>query len=120
MGRILNEGIENQDNKRLEAFTSSGASSKTAWLYGSLSKQSLSYLAYAAYRSDVLLRETAIVGLVGGSGLGWQLTESLSSFNWAEVILIIICFICLTLSGEAISEYLRNHFSDRSLENYDI
>ena len=34
-----------------------------------LSPASQRYLAYAAYRSDVILRDTAVVGLVG-AGLG--------------------------------------------------
>ena len=36
-----------------------------------------SHHAYGAYRGDVILRETVVVGLIGGSGLGWQLLESL-------------------------------------------
>ncbi len=78
-----------------------------AWLYGQLSPQSTSYLAYSSYRTDVLMRETAIVGVVGGVGLGWQLQESLSSFNWAQVLLVTATYSTFTLIGEAISENAR-------------
>ena len=65
---------------------------QSATLFGILSPKSKSYLAYASYRTDVLLRETAIVGVVGGIGLGWQLQDSLSSFDWAQVAAISTTF----------------------------
>ena len=67
----------------LTSIQSIGTNSSIAWIYGLMSKESHGYLAYAAYRTDVLLRETALLGAVGGVGLGWQLQESLGSFAWA-------------------------------------
>ncbi len=72
-----------------------------------MSLQSNSYLTYSLYRIDVILRETIVVGTVGGVGLGWQLKESLSSFAWEEVLLITITFISITLIGETFSEKLQ-------------
>ncbi len=103
MGRLLKEGIESQNNDQHIAIYSSGTSNNMAWLYGNFTPQSKSYLAYGAYRTDVILRETAIVGVVGGAGLGWQLQESLSSFDWPQVVLITAAYAALTLIGEAIS-----------------
>jgi phosphonate transport system permease protein len=85
-----------------------GSSERISWLYGLLSPQSPSYLAYGAYRSDVILRETVVVGVIGGSGLGWQLLESLSSFHWAAVVLVLCCYCVLTISGEALSDRCRS------------
>ena len=110
MGRLLKENLDQQSNSLFNAIKSSGTTNQIAWLYGKLTLQSKSYLAYATYRTDVLLRETATVGIVGGIGLGWQLQESISSFAWAEVILITITFISLTLIGELISQ--------KTLENW--
>ena len=110
LGRLLNENINNQNNLLFNAIKSSGATTQISWLYGKLSPQSKSYLAFAAYRTDVLLRETAVVGVVGGVGLGWQLQESLSSFNWAQVIVITIAFTTLTLIGELISDKIHAYW----------
>ncbi len=106
MGRLLKEGIDNQTDRKWHAMKATGAGPSASWLYGYMSSQSPSYLAYASYRTDVLLRETAVVGLIGGTGLGWQLIESLSSFNWAEVTVLIILYSSITLVGESISDYL--------------
>jgi len=110
MGRLLKEGLEEQGNSCWKALQSSGAGAHSSWLYGCLSAQSPSYLAYAAYRTDVILRETVVVGLVGGTGLGWQLIESLGSFNWAQVILLLIVFATITLTGESLSDYTRHRW----------
>ena len=95
MGRLLKEGIDQQGKNISEAINCIGANPQTTWLYGCLSKQSSSYLAYGAYRTDVILRETAVVGMVGGTGLGWQIREALSSFDWAQVSVLIVIYILI-------------------------
>lgn len=107
MGRLLLEGLQQQSGQRQEALRAMGSSERMSWLYGLLSPQSPSYLAYGAYRSDVILRETVVVGVIGGSGLGWQLLESLSSFHWAAVVLVLCCYCALTISGESLSDRCR-------------
>ncbi|ABI45738.1 phosphonate ABC transporter [Synechococcus sp. CC9311] len=108
MGRLLLEGLQQQSGQRQEALRAMGSSERMSWLYGLLSPQSPSYLAYGAYRSDVILRETVVVGVIGGSGLGWQLLESLSSFHWAAVVLVLCCYCALTISGESLSDSFRS------------
>lgn len=110
MGRLLSEGLAQQSPSLETAIQATGAGPRQAWLFGQLSPQSRAYLAYSAYRTDVILRETVVVGLVGGTGLGWMLIESLSSFHWAAVVLLITVFACLTLAGEAISNRLRQQW----------
>jgi phosphonate transport system permease protein len=110
LGRLLREGLDQQDQRRHQAMTVAGADSASSWLYGQLAPQSRAYLAYGAYRADVILRETIVVGLVGGTGLGWALIESLSSFHWAAVWLLIGAFSLLTLTGEALSDRQRQRW----------
>ncbi len=110
MGRLLKDNLSQQNNSLFNAVKSVGAIDQISWLYGKLSPQSKSYLAFSAYRTDVLLRETALVGAVGGIGLGWQLQESLSSFNWAEVAVITFTFITLTLIGESLSDKTQEYW----------
>ena len=113
MGRLLVEGLDQESPDRELAIKATGAGPRQAWMLGRLSRQSRSYLAYGAYRTDVILRETVVVGLVGGTGLGWMLIESLSSFHWAAVILLLGCFALLTLAGEWASDALRDHWLRR-------
>ncbi|GCE65503.1 phosphonate ABC transporter [cyanobiont of Ornithocercus magnificus] len=114
MGRFLGESLDNVRPVYQQVLGVSGARQHQAWLYGSLVPEAPLYLAYGAQRMDAILRETAIVGLVAGSGLGRQLVESLSFFAWSEVTLLLLVFTILTLSGELISEWARPQWQGQS------
>ena len=117
LGRLLKQNIDIQDTTIFTGIKATGTNSQLAWLYGKMSLQSNSYLAYSLYRTDVILRETIVVGAVGGVGLGWQLKESLSSFAWEEVLLITATFISITLIGETLSEKLQRRLLNKQSNN---
>ena len=59
-----------------------------------------------------------IIGAVGGVGLGWQLQESLSSFDWAQVIIITTTFSLLTMSGEFLFNISQNYWLKNTTNNF--
>ncbi len=106
--KLLFTNLNNQDKRNYIAMKSLGISKKTSWLLGLFSQQAKSYLAYCAYRSDIIIRETAIVGVIGSVGLGWQLQESLSSFAWQEVTMVLIAYSSIAIVGELINGKIKN------------
>ena len=104
MGRVLIRDVRETGFGSAQILERSGATARMSWLYGPLTEVSRSYLAYASYRCDVILRDTVVVGLVGSAGLGWQLIDALSSFHWWLVAWLVLAFIVLTLTGEAVTE----------------
>ena len=107
LGRLLLEGVEAAGPEREEALRCSGSGARLALLYGRFSGLARSYLAYGAYRADVILRETVVVGLVAGTGLGSQLRESLSAFAFDQLALLLGAYALLTLVGEDLSDRAR-------------
>ena len=101
--KLLNNNLNQIDKREYNAIKSLGASKRISWLYGLFIKQSKSYLAYCAYRADIIIRETAIVGVIGSIGLGWQLRESLSSFAWEEVLITLFTYSLIAIIGELIN-----------------
>jgi len=109
--RLLNRNL-NEINKDLyKGMISFGSSRRVSWIYGLFSMQSKSYLAYCSYRSEIIIRETAIVGIIGGTGLGWQLSESLSSFAWEEVFIILIAYSSIAMVGEILNGKIKSNFN---------
>ena len=106
--KLLFTNLDSQDKRNYIAMKSLGISKKTSWLLGLFSQQAKSYLAYCAYRSDIIIRETAIVGVIGSVGLGWQLQESLSSFAWQEVTIVLIAYSSIAIVGELINGKIKN------------
>ncbi len=106
--KLLFTNLDSQDKRNYIAMKSLGISKKTSWLLGLFSQQSKSYLAYCAYRSDIIIRETAIVGVIGSVGLGWQLQESLSSFAWQEVTTVLLAYSSIAIIGELINGKIKD------------
>ncbi|ABM71953.1 putative phosphonate ABC transporter [Prochlorococcus marinus str. MIT 9515] len=109
--KLLLENLHNQDKKEYIAMKSIGVSKRSSWLYGIFVKQARSYLAYCAYRSDIIIRETAILGIIGSVGLGWQLQESLSSFAWEEVLIILFSYSSIAILGELINGKIKSNLA---------
>ncbi len=108
LGRLLLEGVEEVPSGPREALERMGSGSRLGLLYGSFSAVARSYLAYGAYRADVMLRETVVVGLVGATGLGSLLLESLTAFAWDQLLALVVVYATLTLLGEELSDRLRH------------
>ena len=107
LGRLLAEGLADASPALERALAAAGVGPRLALLYGRYPAIARPYLAYGAYRADVLLRETVVVGLVGATGLGSQLLESLSSFAWEQLLALVAVYALLTLAGEELSDRLR-------------
>ena len=106
--KLLLTNLNNQDKKEYFAIKSLGVTKRNSWLFGLFVKQARSYLGYCAYRSDIIIRETAILGVLGSIGLGWQLKESLSSFAWEEVLIILFTYSLIAIIGEIINGKIKN------------
>ena len=115
MGRVLIQDIRETGFGSARILERSGATVRVSWLYGPLAEVSRSYLAYASYRCDVILRDTVVVGIVGSAGLGWQLIDALSSFHWWLVAWLVLAFIVLTLCGETITEQLQQRLNCKAV-----
>lgn len=107
LGRLLLEASDDRQAPAEIALLGAGVGPRLALLYGRFSGLARSYLAYGAYRSDVILRESVVVGLVGAAGLGTQLLESLSSFAWDQLLALLVVYALLTLVGEDLSDRAR-------------
>ena len=114
LGRLLAEALADGSTAVEQALTSGGVGPRLALLYGRYPAIARPYLAYGAYRADVLLRETVVVGLVGATGLGSQLLESLSSFAWDQLLALVAVYALLTLLGEELSDRLRRRLLQRA------
>ena len=118
LGRLLLEAAETHGGAAGSAaevaLLAGGSGPRLALLYGRFSGLASSYLAYGAYRADVILRESVVVGLVGATGLGSQLLEALSSFAWDQVGALVLAYALLTLLGEDLSDRARRRLQASS------
>ena len=107
LGRLGLEGLDALPPQPAQALRLAGGSPRQVLLMAGFNGIGRSYLSFGAYRADVILRESVVVGLVGAGGLGVVLLESLSSFAWGEVLPVLVVYAALTLVGEQLADLYR-------------
>ncbi|HEX2653284.1 MAG TPA: phosphonate ABC transporter, permease protein PhnE, partial [Xanthobacteraceae bacterium] len=61
----------------------------------------------AMFRWDINVRESAVLGLVGGGGLGMALDTALSNLYWDQVGLVLFVTFVVVIITELLTSWLR-------------
>lgn len=105
--KLLAEDIENMNASQAEAIKATG-SSWLQWINYAIQPQVMPrMIGLSVYRLDINFRESAVIGIVGGGGIGATLNTAFDryEFDTAAAILLIIIGIVMVL--EYASGYLR-------------
>jgi phosphonate transport system permease protein len=105
--KLLAEDIENMSASQAEAIKATGAN-WFQWINYAIQPQVMPrMIGLSVYRLDINFRESAVVGIVGGGGIGATLNTAFDryEFDTAAAILLIIIGIVMVL--EYFSSYLR-------------
>ena len=99
VAKLLDEDIENIGPVQAEAIRATGAN-WFQWINYAIQPQVMPrMIGLSVYRLDINFRESAVIGIVGGGGIGATLNTAFSryEFDTAAAILIIIIAIVMTL-----------------------
>ena len=107
LGRLFAEALENAPPAPESALREAGAGRTAAFAYGALPAVLPQWTAYALYRWEMNIRMAAIVGFVGGGGLGQMLYYHLSIFQQAQTATVLIALLILVVIVDAASAWLR-------------
>jgi phosphonate transport system permease protein len=106
-GKLLAEDIEDMDATQAEAVRSSGAS----WLqwinYGVQPQVMPRMIGLGLYRFDINFRESAVIGIVGGGGIGATLNTAFDRYEFSSAAAIIIIIIAIVMLCEYGSGFVR-------------
>ena len=64
-------------------------------------------LAFLLYRWEVIMRETAVLGILGIHTLGFYIDSSVAEFRFDRTLLLILATVMLNLAVDALSRGLR-------------
>jgi ABC-type phosphate/phosphonate transport system permease subunit len=65
------------------------------------------FLAIATFRWDINVRESAVLGLVGGGGLGMALDTALNNLYWDQVGLVLVVIFAIVIVAEIATAWVR-------------
>jgi len=106
-GKLLAEDIEDMEPSQAEAVRATGAS----WLqwinYGIQPQVMPRMIGLGLYRFDINFRESAVVGIVGGGGIGATLNTAFDRYEFDSAAAILLIIIGIVMLVEYSSGYLR-------------
>ena len=107
-GKFLSEAIEDARPGPIEALTAAGASPLAILLKGYWPQVMPAFLAISVFRWDINVRESAVLGLVGGGGLGMALDTALSNLYWDQAGLVLFVIFVVVIIAEVATSLLRS------------
>lgn len=105
--KLLAEDIENMSQSQAEAIRATGAS-WFQWINYAIQPQVMPrMIGLSVYRLDINFRESAVVGIVGGGGIGATLNTAFDRYEFDTAAAILLVIIGIVLVLEYLSGYLR-------------
>ncbi|MCL6607076.1 MAG: phosphonate ABC transporter, permease protein PhnE [Geminicoccaceae bacterium] len=108
IGKLLYEAIEEVDPAPVEAVTATGASRLQVLDYAIVPQVLPAFAGITVFRWDINIRESTVLGLVGGGGIGLELQASLNMLAWPQVSVILLVILATVLASEWVSAKVRH------------
>lgn len=105
--RSFAEALDEIDPGPLEALKSSGANWFQIMARGALPQFMPEFVSWSLFGLDTNIRSSAIIGMVGGGGLGFLIQSDLKLFSFGEVTASIILMAVMFFGMEVLTTYLR-------------
>ncbi len=107
-GKFLSEAIEEARPGPIEALKAAGAPPMAILIKGYWPQVKPAFLALAVFRWDINIRESAVLGLVGGGGLGMALDTALSNLYWDQAGLVLFVIFVVVILTEIVTTTIRS------------
>ena len=111
LGRLFSESIENAPQNAAQALRLQGVGEGRVFLYATLPTVLPQLLSYSLYRWENNIRAAAVLGVVGGGGLGQMLAFHMGLFQMRETSSILIAMILLVVFVDSLSYLARRAMS---------
>jgi phosphonate ABC transporter permease subunit PhnE len=110
LSKLIAEAVEEMSMKQVEAVRATGASFLAVVIMAVLPQVMARFIGFSAYQLDSNLRNSALVGLVGGGGIGATLFTAFQRFDYDFVLTIVLAIIGIVMVGEIVSGFMRRLF----------
>jgi phosphonate ABC transporter permease subunit PhnE len=110
LSKLIAEAVEEMSMKQVEAVRATGASFLAVVIMAVMPQVMARFIGFSAYQLDSNLRNSALVGLVGGGGIGATLFTAFQRFDYDFVLTIVLAIIGIVMVGEIVSGFMRRLF----------
>jgi phosphonate ABC transporter permease subunit PhnE len=110
LSKLVAEAVEEMSMRPVEAVRATGAPFRSLVIMAVLPQVMPRFIGFSAYQLDANLRNSALVGLVGGGGIGATLFTAFQRFDYDFVLTIVLAIIAVIMLGEIVSGFMRRLF----------
>ncbi len=107
LGKLFAEAMENVDVRQVASMRVTGAGGLAVLRFGTLPQMLPIWLSQCLYFLEQNFRAAAIVGVVGGGGMGFELQERIRIFAFDEVAYILLLYVLAVSLLDIVSSRLR-------------
>ena len=105
--KVFSEILDESPRGAYHAFLNAGAAKGPAFLYGLLPHALPNLLSYSFYRFECAIRSSAVLGVIGAGGLGYEILLSFQSLRYAQIWTLLFALIALSGFTDLWSSRLR-------------
>ena len=106
--KFFTDSLQNLNPAPLKALEATGASRLQVFISGVWPQFVPSFLGNSLFTSDLALRESAVLGIVGAGGIGFLLHESVATLSYETTSAILISLIVVVLAIESAARWIRS------------
>ncbi|MEX0695724.1 MAG: phosphonate ABC transporter, permease protein PhnE [Rhodospirillales bacterium] len=107
VSKIVSEEVEAIDVRPIEALRATGASTLNVIILAVIPQIVPVFLGTLIFQWEIDLRRAAVIGVVGGGGLGLAFHQAMIQFKWHDAMAIVVILIVIVAVGEIVSRMLR-------------
>jgi phosphonate transport system permease protein len=105
--KVFAQSIEEVDEGMLEAMRSTGAGWLQIMVQGVLPSVLTSFLAWSAFRLELDIGESSILGVVGAGGIGWEIANAMRAYEFDTASFVAIVIFAMVFSVELASNRIK-------------
>lgn len=110
VSKLFAEVVEEMNPKQVEAVRATGASFANVLIMAVAPQVMARFVGLTVYQFDSNLRNSTMVGIVGGGGIGAALFTAYQRFDYDVVLTILLIIITLIMLCEIASRHIRRIF----------
>lgn len=107
LAKVYSELWDSVEESRYAQALSQGGGRISTFLYGIRPLASRNVLSFTLMRAECAIRNAAVIGAVGGGGLGSEIWYQIRFGAWDKVGTLMLFTLLLTLSADVASNYIR-------------
>lgn len=107
ISKLIYEAIEEINREPIEAVAATGATPAQIFLYGYIPQLMPTFVGVSVYRWEINIRESTIIGIVGGGGIGFLLNSAINRLAWDQVLVVLIAILATVAVAEWVSARVR-------------